>query len=119
MTGAQIFSRDKYIKVRGIPVERWEIEQFEQKFGGMLFDEALFMSNEAKRVAVANVVNALDKQLALMRRLARDPVYLPDYVDIGDRFWLYIPVGFGGVVSIPTRDKPAGVVGWFRVKRYL
>jgi hypothetical protein len=113
---SNLLNRDDFIYVRGIPVARWEIAQFEQKFGGMLFDETN-MPTPDKKVACANVITSLDKQLAVMRGLRRNPDYLPESVDVGDPGWLYIPVAFEGLSAIPTRDKPAGIVGWFRVKK--
>ncbi len=107
-------NRDDFIYVRGLPVRRWEIAKFEQKFGGMLFDETN-MPTQARKVACANVITALDRQLATMRRLRQDPDYLPEAVDIGDKLWLYIPVGFEGLGTIRTKEKPAGILGWFRI----
>lgn len=107
-----------YVPVRGVPVAIEEVVQFEQKFGGMLFDEVVF-KDHGKRIACANIINALDRKLALMRALRGDLRWLPESIDINDPGWLYIPVGFHGLESVPSKDKPAGVVGWFRVKKYF
>ncbi len=112
------------VRVRGIPVGRMEVIQFEQKFGGMLFDESN-MSTRAKKIACANAIVVLDKQLRTMQELKGDADYLPDSVDIGDVSWLYIPVGFKSPVETITIHTPrtkkflAGIVGWFRIRKHI
>lgn len=121
-----VFNLDEWIKVRGIPVRRWEIIQHEQEFGAQLFDEINFPLT--KRKDVANVITALDKQLRVMQELKGDPKYYPDpkegeSVDIGDKGWLYFPVLFGDpdgtIVMMRSKKFPAGPVGWFRFKRWF
>lgn len=109
------------IFVRGIPIATWEVVQFEQKFGGMLFDESVFSTMD-KKIACANVIVQLDKQLRLYFEKNRTRA-LPDAVDIGDPSWIYIPVAFmppdDTTIMTPfTTEKPAGLVGWFRTKRF-
>ncbi len=112
------------VMVRGVPVSRMEVIQFEQKFGGMLFDESS-MSTGTKKTACANVIVVLDRQLRTMQELRGDASYLPDSVDIGDVSWLYIPVGFKSPVETITIRTPrtrkflAGIVGWFRIRKHI
>lgn len=109
---------DEWVVVRGIPVARWEIVQLQDRLGAQLFDESLF-KEQHKRLACANVITALDRRLRYMQELAKDPSYIPDSVDIGDVSWLYIPVSFAGFTTVRTKKFPAGVVGWFRFKKYF
>ena len=53
----------------------------------------------------------------IMRYVRNDKDYMPEMIDIGDPSWHYIPVGFAGINTPATKEKPAGVVGWFRFKK--
>jgi len=102
---------DELIYVRGIPVSRLEVAAISMRYDAHLFDEVMFMNNEAKRIACANVIHELDKKLAIeTKRLGKRP----EELDIGDKSWLYIPIPLSGPDTIIQTNK----VAWFRVKRY-
>lgn len=109
------------VSVRGIPVDAAEVVQKELELDAMLFDESMF-DTASKRIACANIIFALDTKLRVYQetKMTWD---LPQTIDIGDGGWLYIPVWLfppdSGIITPQTRDKPAGLVGWFRTKRYF
>lgn len=108
------------ISIRGIPIDAAEVVMKELELGAMLFDESMF-NTPTKRIACANVIVELDRQLRVYQE-TRKTRQLPQYLDIGDKSWLYIPHWIfdpegGEVISLRTKDKPAGLVAWFRVKR--
>ena len=107
------------IPVRGIPISRDEVISKELEIGWQLFDESTFDTQE-KRVACANVILALD--LALRQWQEQNSTErLPQYLDIGDRSWFYVPIDLfppnSGITMVKTKARPAGLVAWFRVKR--
>lgn len=111
MSSFEEMVNDDVIHVRGIPLSRNEVAAMEQRVGGMLFDEIQFQHDTAKRLACANVVDGLDKKLNQIRKQRQ---YIPDYIDIGDKMWLYIPIPLFGPASIVKSAK----VAWFRVRRF-
>lgn len=107
------------VSVRGIPVDAAEVVQKELELGAMLFDESVFDTLN-KQIACANVIVALDKRLRVYQEthMTRQ---LPETIDIGDKSWLYIPMHIfkpdSDIITLQTREKPAGLIAWFRVKR--
>lgn len=108
---AEELINDDVMYIRGIPLSRREVAAMEHRVGGMLFDEIQFAHDTAKRLACANVIDALDKKLWNMRKARKK---IPDYIDIGDKLWLYIPILLFEPGSIIKSSK----VAWFRVKRF-
>ncbi len=112
---------DQHLKVsvRGIPVDAAEVVQKELEMGAMLFDESVFDTLQ-KQIACANVIVSLDKKLRVYQETHKTR-QLPEYLDIGDKSWLYIPMFIfkpdSDIITPRTKDKPAGLVAWFRVKR--
>lgn len=111
---------NKYIQVRGIPIPTDDVVAFELEFGGQLFDESTFDTKD-KKIACANVIRELDRYLRIWqeKNMTRElPEYLPNFPD---RAWLYIPVDLfppgSGVIIGRSKERPAGLVAWFRVKR--
>jgi hypothetical protein len=108
------------VSIRGIPVDAAEVVQKELEMGAMLFDESVF-STLQKQIACANVIVELDRRLRVYQETRRTRE-LPEYLDIGDKSWLYIPHWIfdpkgGDVITLQTEEKPMGLVAWFRVKR--
>lgn len=108
-----------FILVRGVPVPQIDVILKQEELGAQLFDESVFADRE-KKVACANIIFALDTALARFR--VANPTRLPDAFDIGDSSWLYIPVDIfapeTGITTGPSKDKPVGLIGWFRIKKY-
>lgn len=117
--------KDEVILVRGIPFLAEEIEEMQHKLDAQLFDESMFADDFAKQAYCANVLRALDTVLKQwqVKHNTRD---LPEYIDIGDKLWFYIPVnlfppeeeqGIDAIIVMPTKERPAGLVGWYRRRR--
>lgn len=108
-----------FIFIRGVPIATEEVAMMEQKVGGMLFDESNF-EHRSQKEACANVIVSLD--IALRQYLERYDDY-PDRIDIGDAGWLYVPVLLFApdenqtIITPQTKQRPAGLVAWFRYKK--
>lgn len=117
------FNQDEFIFVRGIPVLRSEVYMHQQRLGAQLFDESMFCSNDVKRYACATVVRELDIKLGVVIASRRYPLNDNEItlIDIGDPSWVYIPVSLFGkespILTVPSKDKPAGLVAWFRMRK--
>ena len=111
-----LLNLDETIHVRGIPIKKHEIDMMSQKLGGKLFDESTVSTYE--RRSCADMISFLDRVLAAFRRQKQDPAYMPEYIDIGDKSYFYAPVGFAGLNLPPTKRLPAGLVGWYRIRRF-
>jgi hypothetical protein len=109
---------DEWMLVRGVPVLKSEVIYYQEKLEAQLFDEGVFPKLTHKQ-ACANVIRFLDEALKRWQVAKGQGAILPEYLDIGDPAWFYIPVGFQGYTVVATRDKPAGVVAWYRRKRYF
>lgn len=102
---------DEIMYIRGIPVSRLEVASISMRYDAHLFDEVMFMHDEAKRIACANVIVELDKRLAIeTKKQGKRPTEL----DIGDKSWLYIPIPLSGPDTLIQTNK----VAWFRIKKY-
>lgn len=107
------------ITVRGIPIPIDDVIAKELEYGAQLFDESTFKTLE-QQVACANVILVLDKALRQWQE-QNNTRRLPEYLDVGDRSWFYIPVDLfppeAGITMMRTKARPAGLVAWFRTKR--
>lgn len=117
------FNQDEFIFIRGLPLFRSEVYMHQQRLGAQLFDESMFSNDDVKRYACATVIRELDTSLAMLIAgrgygLSDDEIAL---IDIGDPGWVYIPVNLFGkespILTAPSKDKPAGLVAWFRMRK--
>jgi hypothetical protein len=107
---------DVYVYIRGIPVTRRELEQFEAYIGGKLV--------VPDTVEKAAIVAACDKALARYRQKVRDSkrtVVVDTNLDPFSRYYgvNVVPPQLGGfsVQMVPSKSKPAGLVAWFKVPK--
>lgn len=117
------FNQDEYIFVRGIPMKRTEVAMHQARLGAQLFDESMFVEFR-KKMACASVIKQLDYSLRQYiekhGRIGTDKIVT---IDIGDPSWVYIPVLLfappeqSGIVMMSSKEKPVGLVGWFRMKK--
>lgn len=104
------------ILIRNVPVRTQDVIDIQNEFDAQLFDESVFHDN-AKKIACASVIHQLD---TVYNRFERSQGRPPDQVDIGDGAWVYIPVPLfndANIISVRTKDKPAGMIAWFRRKK--
>jgi hypothetical protein len=104
--------------VRGVPVLKSEVVMYQEKLEAQLFDEGVF-DTAHKKWHCANVIRELLDPALKAWRVKTGRTDLPEHMDVGDPNWFYIPVGFLGYTIVPTKEKPAGVVAWYRRKRYF
>lgn len=116
------FNQDEYIFMRGIPIPRAEIYLQQERLEAQPFDESMF-KDPAKKIACAQVIRSLD---FAYHEICRKRGYeLRDneimQVNIGDGAWVYIPILIvppeSNIVVMPTKDRPSGIVAWFRRKK--
>jgi hypothetical protein len=117
-------NQPEIMHIRGVPIETREVFLQQERLGAQLFDECMFMNSQKKRLACANVIVELDRKfaesVAKSGPLGKNEIRT---LDIGDPSWYYIPVMLinpaeTNVIVMPTKDRPAGLVAWFRIKRY-
>lgn len=109
----------EFLLVRGIPVPKVDVYLMQEKLGAQLFDESCF-SGQDKKIACINIIYELDTMLRRFRE--NNGGLMPDAFDINDPGWIYIPVEIfdpdTGITTAPSKNKPVGLVGWFRAKKY-
>jgi hypothetical protein len=115
-------NNDEYITIRGIPFPRAEVYLQQERLGAQPFDESLF-NGYGKKIACAQVIRALDfaYNAVIQKRgypLGEDEIM---QIDIGDGAWVYIPILIvppsSNIIVMPTEDRPAGLIAWFRRKK--
>ena len=104
------------IMIRNVPIDTREVIAVQQEHGAQLFDESIF-HDPSKKVACAQVIHHLDTEYAKYEHVHGRP---PIQLYIGDGAWVYIPVQMfpqENIISVRTKNKPAGMVAWFRKKK--
>lgn len=104
------------ILIRNVPVDTRDVIAIQEEYGAQLFDEGVFHDIH-KKVACAQVMHTLD---TYYYRFEQQYGYPPEQVDIGDGAWVYIPIQMfpqEEIISLRTKEKPAGMIAWFRRKK--
>lgn len=113
------------VYIRGIPIGRQEVYFHQQRLGAQLFDESMF-NDRHKQQACATIIYELDRTYRRYIEKYGEPTENsePIRLDIGDPSWVYIPVPLfnpsfesTGILSIKTKEKPVGLIAWFRYKK--
>lgn len=104
------------VMIRNVPVRTLDVIRLQEELEAQLFDESVF-HDPVKKVACAQVIHTLDTEYNRYEMTHGHP---PVQLDIGDGAWVYLPVPMfqdASIVSLRTKDKPAGIVAWFRRKK--